>query len=120
MQISPVMPTSQRLPSSRWISTVKRGFGLPIDPGRGFVFLRFAMESVVSVWPKPSKIVRPVCSFQKSNRSGLSASPAVVEYFSDDKSYSSKSVCIMRRYMVGGQHSVVIWYFWIKLRISSA
>ena len=53
------------------------------------------------------QMVSPVCSFQKSNRSGLSASPAVVQYVRVLKSWASTSACIIMRYMVGGQHSVV-------------
>ena len=78
-----------------------------MEPGLGTACVRLATVSGVSVWPKPSKMVSPVCSFQKSNRSGLSASPAVVQYTSVLKSWASTSACIIMRYMVGGQHSVV-------------
>ena len=54
MHTSPVSPVSQRLPSSRWISTLYSGTGLPMEPGRGVDPVRFAMVSGVSVWPKPS------------------------------------------------------------------
>ena len=84
------------------------GMGLPMEPGRGEDPVRFAMVSGVSVCPNPSKMVSPVCSFQKSNRSGLSASPAVVEYASVDRSNESMSSAIIMRYMVGGQHNVVM------------
>lgn len=90
-----------------------------IEPGRGTEWVRFAQVSGVSVWPKPSKMVRPVLAFQKSKRSGLSASPAVVEYSSEERSKRSKSSCIIRRYIVGGQHSVVIWYLSMRSRISA-
>ena len=93
---------------------------MPIEPERGVVFVRLPMVSGVSVWPKPSKIVRPVCAFHQSKMSGLRASPAVVEYSSELRSNCSKSSCIMRRYIVGGQHNVVIWYFLIMPRISAA
>ncbi len=53
MHTSPVSPVSQRLPSSRWISTLYSGTGLPMEPGAGGS-VRFAMVSGVSVWPKPS------------------------------------------------------------------
>ena len=54
MHTSPVSPTAQRVPSSRWISTLYSGTGLPMEPGRGAEFVRFAMVSGVSVCPKPS------------------------------------------------------------------
>ena len=86
MQISPVSPGSHSVPSSRRIATSYSGTGLPIEPGRGVVLVRLPMVSGVSVWPKPSKMVRPVWSFQNWNRSGFSASPAVVEYSNVDRS----------------------------------
>ena len=52
-------------------------------------------------------MVSPVCSRQKSNRSGFSASPAVVQYSKLDRSKASTSTSVMRRYIVGGQQSVV-------------
>ena len=63
-------------------------------------------------------MVNPVCSFQKSKRSGLSASPAVVEYSSEERSNESMSSCIMRRYIVGGQHKVVMLYSAMRFKIS--
>ena len=65
---------------------------------------------VVSVWPKPSISVRPVARFHCSNTSGFNASPAVVEYSMEDRSYLERSSLIKNRYMVGGAQKVVMWY----------
>ena len=90
-----------------------------MEPGRGVEFVRLPTVRGVSVWPKPSKMVIPVCSRQKSNRSGFSASPAVVQYWRLDRSKASTSTSVMRRYIVGGQHKVVTPYFPISARISA-
>ena len=63
-----------------------KGTGRPIEPGRGVEPTMFATMTGLSVWPNPSKISLPVCFFQNSNRSGLSASPAVVKRLTDDRS----------------------------------
>ena len=54
MQISPVSPVSHSVPSPRRMAIWYRGTGLPMEPGRGVEFVRFATVSGVSVWPKPS------------------------------------------------------------------
>ena len=50
-----------------------------MEPGLGVIPTVFKMQQVISVWPKPSTSGRPVLSRHPSNRSGLSASPAVVQ-----------------------------------------
>ena len=81
-----------------------------MEPGLGTIPFRFAMVSVVSVCPKPSMSIMPVACFQLLNTSGLSASPAMQQYFSDDRSWPSSPALMKNLNMVGGQHSVVMWY----------
>ena len=109
--ISPVSPTGAGVPSGRTMSTSYKGLGMPIEPVLGTVPTGLYTVRVVSVWPKPSISVRPVARFHCSNTSGFNASPAVVEYSMEDKSYLLKSSLIKNRYMVGGAQKVVMWYF---------
>ena len=70
----------------RLMETLKSGDGLPIDPGFGVSPTKLPITSVVSVWPKPSISDRPVYSLNLLNTSGLSASPAMVTWRSDERS----------------------------------
>ena len=71
--------------------------GIPIEPGFGVIQGNVPRVMVVSVCPKPSMMVRPVFSLSLSNTAGFSASPAVQQYSSDDRSYLLKSSRIMKR-----------------------
>ena len=82
--------------------------------------IRLAMESVVSVWPKPSISLRPVRRSNWRNTSGFIASPAVVARLTEEKSYSERSCLIIMRYMVGGAQKVVMRYFANSGRMSAA
>ena len=90
-----------------------------MEPGRGTMFVRLATVSGVSVWPNPSNSVRPVCSFHASNRSGLSASPAVVEYTRLERSNKSTSSSIIMRYIVVGAQIEVTLYFSMRPRMAA-
>ena len=81
-----------------------------MEPGLGTVPTGFKMVRVVSVWPKPSIKERPVARFHCSKTSGFKASPAVVEYSMELRSYLLKSSLMKNRYMVGGAQKVVMWY----------
>ena len=61
-----------------------RGEGLPMEPGRTGMPTRLPTMSTDSVWPKPSCSVRPVCSWNLTAISGLSASPAVTAYWTEE------------------------------------
>ena len=66
--------------------------------------------AVVSVWPKPSRMVMPQAFFTWSITSGLSGSPAPMSsrslVFTD-----ARSCWISMRHTVGGAHMVVTSYF---------
>ena len=66
------------------------------------------MIMVLSVWPKPSIILWPVCFRNWLNTSGFSASPAMVQCLSVEKSYWERSSRMKKRYMVGGAQNVVM------------
>ncbi len=70
---------------------------MPIEPGFGFIQGIVPRVMVVSVWPNPSIIWMPVCSLNLSNTAGFNASPAVVQYSSDERSYFDRSSRIMNR-----------------------
>lgn len=55
-------------------------------PGFGSIQGMVAMVRVVSVCPKPSISLIPVSFLKVSNTAGFNASPAMVQYFSEDKS----------------------------------
>ena len=76
-------------------------------PGLDFIHGNVASVSVVSVCPKPSIRRMPVRRRKVSYTAPFSASPAVVQYSSDERSKASTSTSVMRRYIVGGQQSVV-------------
>ena len=71
--------------------------GIPIEPGLGFIQGMVPSVMVVSVCPNPSIICMPVFSLNLSNTAGFSASPAVVQYSSDERSYFERSSRIMKR-----------------------
>ena len=48
----------------------------PSNPGARPSFAQLATSSEFSVWPYPSRIVRPNAAFQRARTSGLSGSPA--------------------------------------------
>ena len=55
-------------------------------PGFGSIHGIVAMVRVVSVCPKPSISLIPVSFLNVSNTAGFNASPAMVQYLSEDKS----------------------------------
>ena len=78
------------------------------------------MTTVVSVWPKPSMMERPVASRKRLKTSGFMASPAVEACLMELKSYLLRSCLMKKRYMVGGAQKVVMLYFLNMGMISSA
>jgi hypothetical protein len=66
--------------------------------------------AVVSVWPKPSRMVMPQAFLTMSITSGLSGSPAPTSSRSDVL-YLPRSCCISMRHTVGGAHSEVTPFF---------
>ena len=71
--------------------------GMPMLPGFGVIQGKVPRVIVVSVWPKPSIMRMPVFSKNLSKTAGFRASPAVVQYSSDDRSYFDRSSRIMKR-----------------------
>ena len=67
------------------------GFGMPMLPGFGSIHGNVPRVMQVSVWPKPSMRLIPVSSRNFSYTAPLSASPAVQQYLSDERSYFEKS-----------------------------
>ena len=63
---------------------------------------------------------RPVARLNCVNTSGFSASPAVVAWCTDEKSYFEMSSFMSMRYIVGGAQKVVMPYFANIGRICSA
>ena len=61
----------------------------------------------------------PVSAYHSSNTLGLSASPAMVQYLSDDRSYLPTSSFIMKRKTVGGAQKDVMRYFSIIFSMSA-
>ena len=108
MTISPVSPGATSTPSGSTILTLYCGLGLPIDPSLTLVPLKLPTVSVVSVWPKPSMISRPVAFLNCIATSGFNASPAVVICLTDEKSYLERSSLIIILSIVGGAQNVVI------------
>ena len=70
-----------------------------------------ATVNVVSVWPKPSMSFIPVSLYHCSNTLGFRASPAMVQYLSDDRSNLLMSSLIRNRNTVGGAQNEVMPYF---------
>ena len=64
------------------------------------------MRQVVSVWPKPSRIVTPQCFFTWSMTSGLSGSPAPIASRST-LAPPERSAWMSIRQTVGGAQKVV-------------
>ena len=76
------------------------------DLARSPVPLREAVSAVVSVWPKPSRIVIPQAERTCSMTSGLSGSPALTTSRSDTRA-ARRSCWISIRHTVGGAQKVV-------------
>ncbi len=100
--------------------TVYIGLGLPMEPGFGVMPMKLPTVSVVSVWPKPSMMEMPVASRKRVKTSGFMASPAMLAWRMEERSYLERSSLMKYRYMVGGAQNVVIWYFAKSGRMSSA
>ena len=77
-------------------------------PGRAFMPQKVPTVRVVSVWPKPSMMERPVASRKMRCTSGFRASPAVVMLRMELRLYWEISSRISMRSMVGGAQKVVI------------
>ena len=70
---------------------------MPMLPGLGSIHGKVASVSVVSVCPKPSISRMPVNRWNVSYTAPFSASPAVVQYSSDERSYFVRSSRIRNR-----------------------
>jgi hypothetical protein len=82
------------------------GTGRPIEPGRTAWPGVFAIMTVVSVWPKPSRIVTPHTFCTCSMTSGFSGSPAPTATRGGvDKAVRSDWMSI--RHTVGGAQKLV-------------
>ena len=93
-QISPSEPISTLLWSASKRVTLNAGDGFPTQPTWESNQINVANERVVSVWPNPSLISRPVNSLNLLNTSGGNGSPAVVAYWIWEKSNCDKSSLI--------------------------
>jgi hypothetical protein len=87
-------------------ATTYPGVARPIEPGLTFCPGVLATWTVVSVWPKPSRIVRPQARRTWSITSGLSGSPAPTASRGGVRN-SPRSACTSIRHTVGGAQNVV-------------
>ena len=92
-------------------STRNWGDGFPMDPGLGVIPLRVPTMTEDSVCPKASMSLRPVALYHVLNVSGLRGSPAMQQFFSEDRSWPSIPAFRYSLNIVGGQQNVVILCF---------
>ena len=91
-----------------------------MEPGFGSIQGMVPSVMVVSVWPNPSMIRKPVNLYNSSKTEGFNASPAVQQCSSEWRSYLLKSSRIIKRYTVGGAQKEVMWKRSIMRRMSEA
>ena len=92
-------------------STRNWGDGFPMEPGLGVMPLRVPTMTEDSVCPKASISLRPVALYQVLKVSGLSGSPAMQQFFSEEMSWPSMPALRYSLNMVGGQQNVLILCF---------
>ena len=88
----------------------KSGDGLPVEPGIGLNHWKFAISTGPSDWPKPSQSSRPVRLYHFLKTSGFSGSPAMQQWWMQERSNFVTSSCSMKRNIVGGAQNVVTLY----------